>query len=114
MDLQSPVQIVAIFAATVILQLIAFHGGIRLGRWRSQQADPEPQLPVRTLVASILGLLSFILGFTFGIAASHFDARSQMIFDETIAIGTAYRRADFLTEPDRTNLRNLLREYLDI
>ena len=114
MDLRSPISIAGIFAATAILQLLAFHAGVQLGRWRSRQADPEPPLSVRTIVASILGLLSFILGFTFGLASSHFDARNQTVFDETIAIGAAYRRADFLPEPDRTNVRDLLREYLDL
>src|SRR5881394_2129742 len=109
MDLRSPIQIAAIFAATVILELLAFHAGVQLGRWRSQQPSPEPTLPARTIVSGILGLLSFILGFTFGLAASHFDARNQTVFDETIALGTAYRRTDFLQEPDRTNVRYLLR-----
>jgi hypothetical protein len=113
MQLMSPLMLVLVFVATAIVTLIAFKAGLRLGQWRSQQPDPEPQLFVRTLVASILSLLAFILGFTFGLASSHFDSRSQSVFDEAIAIRTAYDRAEFLPGPERTSIRRLLLEYVD-
>ena len=66
------------------------------------------------LVTTTLGMLTFILGFTFGLASSHFDNRTQTVFDEATAIGTAYRRADLLPEPERSNERRLIRDYLDV
>ena len=114
MPSMSPLLLMALFVATVIVVSLSFECGLRFGRWRSQQPDPEPLLPVRTLVASILSLLAFILGFTFGLASSHFDSRSQSVFDEAIAIGMAYHRADFLPDPERTNVRLLLRRYIDL
>jgi hypothetical protein len=110
----SPLLLMALFVATVIVVLLSFECGLRFGRWRSQQPDPEPLMPVRTLVSSILSLLAFILGFTFGLASSHFDSRSQSVFDDAIAIGMAYHRADFLPDPERTNVRLLLRRYVDL
>ena len=62
----------------------------------------------------MLGLEAFMLAFTFGAAASHFDARRQAVLDEANAIRTAYLRADLLPEPQRTEIRNLLREYVDV
>ncbi len=109
----SPFLLTALFVTTVIVALLAFEGGLRFGQWRARRPDPEPLLPVRTLVASILSLLAFILGFTFGLASTHFDSRSQSVFDEAVAIGTAYHRADFLPDPERTTVRRLLREYVD-
>ena len=106
--------LLAILVATVIIALVAFEGGLWIGRWRSQRPDPEAQLPVRTLVASILGLLAFILGFTFDLASSHYDSRSQSILDEAIALRMAYHRADFLPDAERTNIRRLLRQYVDL
>jgi len=114
MPVMSPYLLLGVFAGTVIVALLAFESGRRYGRWRSEQPDPEPQLPVRALVASILSLLAFILGFTFGLASSHWDSRNQSVFDEALAIGTAYHRTDFLPEPDREHLRQLLREYVDL
>jgi hypothetical protein len=59
----------------------------------------------------MLGLLAFLLAFTFGLAASRYDTRKQLVLDEANAIGTAYLRADMLPEPQRSEIRNLLREY---
>ena len=113
MTSMSSLLLVALFIATVIVALLAFECGLRFGRWRSQQPNPEPLLPVRTLVASILHLLAFILGFVFGLSSSHFDSRNRSIFDETNAIGAAYHRADFLPDPERANVQRLLLEYID-
>jgi len=110
----SPLQLFALFVMTVILVALAFEAGLHLGRWRSRRPDPEPQLPVRTLVASSLGLLSFMLGFTFALAASHFDSRRQSVFDEGVAIATAYHRSDFLPDPERVEIQRLLRDYIDL
>ena len=100
----SPLLFAGVFIATVAVALFAFEAGLRLGRRRGRQPDPEPQQPILTLVASILSLCAFILGFTFGLASSHFDARSQAVFDEAVAISTAYRRAELLPDPERSNV----------
>jgi len=110
----SPALLVALYFAIVIATLLAFEAGLWLGRWRSGKPSPEAILPVRVLVTSTLGMLSFILGFTFGLASSHFDSRTQTVFEEATAIGTAYRRADLLPEPERSNERRLIRNYLDV
>ena len=74
----------------------------------------EQEVVVRSMVGGMLGLLTFILAFTFWIAATHFDAARQSILSQANAIRTAYLRADLLPEPHRTEIRNLLREYVDI
>jgi hypothetical protein len=110
----SPIFLVGLFIAIAIATLLAFEAGLWLGKWRSRKPNPEALLPVRVLVTSTLGMLSFMLGFTFGLAWSHFDSRTQAVFDEATAISTAYRRADLLPEPERTNERRLIRNYVDV
>ena len=66
------------------------------------------------MVGSMLGLLTFILAFTFWIAATHFDAARQSKLNEANAIRTVYLRADLFPEPHRAEIRNLLREYVDV
>jgi hypothetical protein len=66
------------------------------------------------MVGAMLGLLAFMLAFTFGLAASRFDARRLALLDEANAIGTAYLRTGFLPEPHRSEIRHLLREYVDV
>lgn len=48
------------------------------------------------IVGATVCLLAFILAFTFEIAASLFDTRREVCQEEVNAIGTTYRRADFL------------------
>jgi hypothetical protein len=110
----SPHLLMVLFGATVIVALLAFECGLRFGRWRSRQPNPKQLVPVRLLVTSTMGLLSFILGFTFGLASSDFGSRGHAVFDEALAIGAAYRRAGLLPDPDRANLRRLIRDYVDL
>lgn len=106
--------LLVLFAATVVVGFLSFEGGFRIGRWRSRRPEQELEVVLRSMVGAMLGLLTFILAFTFWIAASHFDAARQALLNEANAIRTAYLRADLLTEPHRTEIRNLLREYVDV
>jgi hypothetical protein len=64
------------------------------------------------MVGTTLGLLAFMLAFTFGMAASRFDTRKQLVLDEANAVGTTYLRTAMLPE-ERDGIRALLRSYVD-
>jgi hypothetical protein len=106
--------LLTLFIATLAVILLSYEGGFRIGRWRSRRPEAEPEVVVRSMVGGMLGLLTFILAFTFWIAATHFDAARQSILSQANAIRTADLRADLLPEPHRTEIHNLLREYVDI
>lgn len=101
-----------LFVATLLIAVLSFEGGFWVGRLRLTEKDQE--VVVRVLVGGMLGLLAFMLAFTFGVAATHFDARRQNLLNEANAIRTAYLRADLFPEPNRAEIRNLLREYVDV
>jgi hypothetical protein len=94
--------------------LLAIEGGYRLGRYRRRRSELEDRPPVGEMVASTLALLAFLLAFTFGMAASRFEARRGLVIDEANAIGTAYLRAAMIPEPHRSEVRALLREYVEV
>jgi hypothetical protein len=71
------------------------------------------EAPVGTMVRATLGLLVFILAFTFGLAAARFDTRRQVLLDEANAIGTTYLRAGMLLEQG-DQVRALLRDYVGV
>lgn len=72
-------------------------------------------MPQGLVTGSILGLVSFLLAFSFGIAASNFTERRSVIIEEANAVGTAYLRADILPEEGaRDRLRSLLRSYTEV
>jgi hypothetical protein len=113
---REPLDIVPIwvlFLAVCVVAGLALEGGYRLGRWRHARAPEEKETPVGAMVGSILGLLAFLLAFTFGLAATRFDARREVVLEEANAIGTTYLRARLLPEPQRTEATSLLREYVD-
>jgi hypothetical protein len=92
--------------------LLSVEGGYRLGKFRVRDAD-EKETTVGAMVGATLGLLAFMLAFTFGMAASRFDTRRQVVLDEANAIGTTYLRAATLPEPIASETRELLRDYID-
>jgi hypothetical protein len=73
----------------------------------------EPEGPLGAMVGSLFGLLAFMLAFTFGVAATRFDTRRQLMLDEAAAVRTAYLRADLLPAAQATSVKRLLAEYLD-
>jgi hypothetical protein len=99
---------------TIVLALAAVEAGRRLGTHRLQRSEEEKESPVGGMVGATLGLLAFILAFTFGLAGARYEARRQVVLNEANAIGTTYLRAAMLPEPMRTESRNLLREYVDV
>jgi hypothetical protein len=102
----------SLFLAILLLVLLAVEGGYRLGIYRRSRSAEEKKAPVGAMVGATLGLLAFILAFTFGLAATRFDTRRQVLLDEANAIGTTYLRAGML--PDRREeIRTLLRAYVD-
>ena len=103
-----------VFLATVAVILLAVEGGFRLGQYRRRRSEQEDRPPVGEMVAATLALLAFMLAFTFGLAASRFDVRRGLVIDEANAIGTTYLRAGLLPEPHRSDVRSLLREYVDV
>lgn len=104
----------ALFIATVVVVGVAAEAGYRIGRYRRNRSDQEKEAPVGAIVAATLGLPAFMLAFTFGLAASRFDARRIVVLDESNAIGTTYLRAGMLPEPHGAECRRLLREYIDV
>jgi hypothetical protein len=80
---------------------------------RVQGNAAEKDASLDAMVASILGLLAFMLAFTFSMAATRYDARRQAVFEEANSIGTTYLRARLLPEPQRSNISKLLRQYTE-
>jgi hypothetical protein len=101
-----------LFLTVVVLVLAAIEGGHRLGSHRLRKGSHEKEAPVGAMVGATLGLLAFMLAFTFGMAASRFDTRKQLVLDEANAIGTTYLRTAMLPER-RDEIRALLRSYVD-
>lgn len=112
--LLDPIPLWAIFLATPPILLIAIALGIVTARSWKKRSEDHAREPVNTLVGSILALLAFILTFTFGLTASRYEARKELLLDEVNAIETTFLRAALIPEPHSSNVRALLRRYVDL
>jgi hypothetical protein len=109
-----PIPLGVVFLGFGVFLYLALEGGYRLGRWRHATITDEKVQPVGAMVASILGLVALVLGFTFALAGSRFDARRMAVLEEANAIGTTNLRARLLPEPQRSEVARLLREYVAV
>jgi len=99
---------------TVAAGWLSVETGYRVAQRRKQRAKDHTEAPAPPIVAATLGLLAFLVAFTFGSAASRFEERRQTVLAESNAINAAYLRAQMLPDPMSGNARNLLREYVDV
>jgi hypothetical protein len=69
---------------------------------------------VGTKVGAALTILALLLAFVINFSISIFNERRQLVVSEANAIATTYLRAGFLSEPYKTESRQLLRDYLNL
>ena len=100
----------ALFVSILIVVLLSVECDYRLGKYRRSRHEEEKEAPLGTMVGAMLGLLAFILAFTFGLAAARFDTRRQVLLDEANAIGTTYVRAGIMLPEQGEKIRALLRD----
>ena len=105
----------AIFLGIILVVVSAASIGIYLARARKRhgKAD-EDEGPIGASVNATLGLLAFILAFTFGLTASRYDTRKQLFLDEVTAIETAATRAELIPEPHKNEVRELVHQYVHL
>ena len=106
--------IIGIYFSIVLLIRLSFEIGYRIGKYVKLKGDKEASNALSPMVGGLLGMLAFVLAFTFSMAAGNHDLRKHYVLDEANAIGTAYLRADLLDSSSQNAIRNLLREYVDI
>lgn len=103
----------AMFIAGLITVLSGIAVGFTLGT-RLRNKNGTVTSPVSTVAGAMLGLLAFLLAFSFDIAASRFQVRREILLSEVNAIETTFLRADQIIEPERTKCRELLKRYVTI
>jgi len=97
----------------LILVFVAAEFGFRLGIGHRLRVAESTRTHFAALQAALLGLLALVLAFTFSIAVARFDARKELVIQESNAIGTTYLRARLLAAPQRKEAIGLLRTYVE-
>jgi len=102
-----------LFVLTVLIVMLAVEAGYMMGRNARRKSQSEKVPPVSSIVGAALGLLAFMMAFTFGSVASRLDARKGFVREEANVIKTAWLRSEFLPEADRKEASELLKTYLN-
>lgn len=102
-----------LFFAVTFLFVCAVELGFRVGKFIHERLGKEQNPMVGTILAASLGLLAFLLAFTFNIAGSRYDARKNLVLEEANAIETTYLRAKLLPKPYDSEFQELLLKYVN-
>jgi hypothetical protein len=88
--------------------------GFRLAVLTGANLDDDSREPIAASRDSLGILLSFMLGFTLAMALPRFDLRKHLVMEEANAIGTTSLRAGLGPEPQRSQVRALLLQYVQV
>ena len=107
-----PIWIIFLFTVSIIF--ISIELGCKLGKAARIRSIEKKSLPVSSIASSILGMLGFILAFTFNIVSNRYDTKKLLVREEANAIGTAWLRSRLLPDSERTFTSDLYKQYIDI
>src|ERR1039458_5003195 len=103
-----------VFLSVLFVGMLLFlEIGRRLGMRRTKDPEGPGSAGLAAVEGALFAVLGLLIGFTFSGAATRFDARRQLVAEETNAIGTAYLRIELLPADKQPAMRDLFRQYLD-
>lgn len=108
------VPIFLLLIGTILVMILFIESGFRLGKNAQSNSKKAQTAQVRAIMGAGLGLLAFMLAFTFATAQSHFEARVQSLAEEARIARNAFMQADLLEEPRRSQAKTLLKDYVNI
>ena len=111
MNALDKIPLVWVFAGSLVAQLVFIEAGFRLATFRGAKANKAQMAQVRAIMGASLGLLAFMLAFSFNTAQQHFEERTQAYMMEVSAVDSAYRGAGLLAETDAAEARSVLTEF---
>lgn len=104
----------AVALALAALMLLACEAGFWVGRRTASRAHPKAFDNAMNWQGAVLGLAALLIGFTFAMAVTRFDARKQVLIAEANAVGTTYERTRLLDEDVGNAVRQLIRRDIDL
>lgn len=103
-----------LFALVVVACMLLTGLGTWVGYLRFLTGVELSESTIDTAVGAILGLLAFILGFTFSLTWSRFAARNSLVMLQAKALGVCYLRTSLLPPNQKLVLRKLFKEYVGV
>ena len=104
----------SIFLVLVLSIILSIEFGFRLGKRQRKRTPDGAKIETGAVVAASLGLLAFMLAFTFGAVTSNYSDRKQLLLEEVNAVGTLFLRADLLPASARDRVQGMLSNYVNL
>lgn len=108
------VPLLAVFAINVLIQLLFIEAGYRWATRKGGKGNKAQMAQVRAIMGASLGLLAFMLAFSFNMAQQHYEERIRAYMMEVSAIDSAFRGADLIRPEARQAAKDLLVEFARI
>jgi hypothetical protein len=117
MDLQEfldSIPLLVYLLCVIIILILPIEIGYRGGKYNRGKPDKAQMAQVRAIMGASLGLLAFMLAFSFAVAQKHFEDRTNAYLAEVTAIDAAYRGASLLNEKWSYEAKELLRQLVQL
>ena len=101
------------FITTLALLQLSHEAGFRIGTIRRLKPGENPETAAGAISGITIGLLAFILAFTFNGASNNHDVRKDLLIEEANAVRTTYQRSMQMPDAYRAKVRVLLQEYVN-
>lgn len=101
-------------AEILVASLVLFASAIELGRHLGRRVRESGGEQASTLEGAVLGLLALMIGFTFAMSLSRYEARRQAVVVEANSIGSAAMLARLLPKPQDSAALSMLAAYASI
>jgi len=106
---QIPLLLVMVLA--VLTQVLFIEFGFRYGTTKQSAPHKAQMAQVRAIMGASLGLLAFMLAFSFSMAQQHFEERTRAYMMEISAIDSAFRGADLIQKDARSEAKEVLLNF---
>ena len=104
-----PLLLVMVLAT--LAQVLFIELGFRYGKAKQRGPVKAQMAQVRAIMGASLGLLAFMLAFSFSMAQQHFEERTRAYMLEVSAIGAAFRGADLIQVDARSEAKEILLNF---
>lgn len=106
--------VVLVLAGLLFLaMLLLMEVGRRVAVHRAHRDPEKATVGLGAVEAAVYTFMGLLVTFSFSGAAARFDARRQLVVEETNNIGTAWLRLDLLPASSQDALRASFRHYVD-
>lgn len=102
-----------LFVIIFCLIIFANWSGYRYKKWQIKKTPGQVRESMGSIEGAMLGVMSLLMGFSFSVAVSKYEARRQLTITEANYIRTAILRCDMYPDSIRNKLRTDFKEYVE-